>query len=205
MTNCWQCTLHEDFGKLLETRQFCDIEFVVGPDENPVRVPAHVALVAARSQWLRTRIRQAKEARDKHLEKVNTINIFFFRKFFITLEFWLGFRFLFRTIQRSTATRGSFKRCSSRSIWNDIELHIHRCVLTIWKQFMLLFILTLFFKLISIDRFYWSYIEKWVYLGFKMLYLINNSLIFAAGKEPATSNRVVLLIMDVYRLAVQVM
>ena len=38
-----------------------------------------------------------------------------------------------------------------------------------------------------------------------MLYLINNSLIFAAGKEPATSNRVVLLIMDVYRLAVQVM
>ena len=74
MTNCWQCTLHEDFGKLLETRQFCDIEFVVGPDENPVRVPAHVALVAARSQWLRTRIRQAKEARDKHLEKVNKIH-----------------------------------------------------------------------------------------------------------------------------------
>lgn len=68
-----QCTLHEDFGKLLETRQFCDIEFVVGSDESPMRIPAHVALVAARSQWLRTRIRQAKETRDKHLEKV--INI----------------------------------------------------------------------------------------------------------------------------------
>lgn len=79
LTNVFiQCTLHDDFGKLLETRQFCDIEFVVGPDENPVRIPAHVALVAARSQWLRTRIRQAKEARDKHLEKViNIINIFF--------------------------------------------------------------------------------------------------------------------------------
>lgn len=35
-----------------------------------MRIPSHVALVAARSQWLRTRIRQAREARDKHLEKV---------------------------------------------------------------------------------------------------------------------------------------
>lgn len=48
----------------------------MGPDENPVRIPAHVALVAARSQWLRTRIRQSKEARDKHLEKVNEIKLF---------------------------------------------------------------------------------------------------------------------------------
>ena len=41
-----------------------------------MRIPAHVVLVAARSQWLRTRIRQAKEARDKHLEKVAKASIF---------------------------------------------------------------------------------------------------------------------------------
>ncbi|XP_046979238.1 leucine-zipper-like transcriptional regulator 1 isoform X1 [Schistocerca americana] len=63
-----KCTLHEDFGKLLESRQFCDVEFVVGTEE--VKIPAHLAMVAARSQWLRARIRQAREARDKHLEKV---------------------------------------------------------------------------------------------------------------------------------------
>ena len=39
-----------------------------------MRIPAHIALVAARSQWLRTKIRQAREARDKHLEKVITNN-----------------------------------------------------------------------------------------------------------------------------------
>jgi len=55
---------------LLETRQFCDVEFVVGCDDGQMRIPAHIALVAARSQWLRTKIRQAREARDKHLEKV---------------------------------------------------------------------------------------------------------------------------------------
>ena len=61
---------------MLETRQFCDVEFVVGPDEVPVRILAHVALVAARSQWLRTRIRQSRENRDKHLEKVFIILFF---------------------------------------------------------------------------------------------------------------------------------
>jgi hypothetical protein len=64
-----KCTLHEDFGKLLEGRQFCDVEFVVGNEE--VKIPAHLAMVAARSQVLRNRIRQAREARDKHLEKVS--------------------------------------------------------------------------------------------------------------------------------------
>ena len=65
-----KCTVHDDFGKLLDSQQFTDVEFMVGPDDAPVRIPAHVALVAARSQWLRTRIRQAREARDKQLEKV---------------------------------------------------------------------------------------------------------------------------------------
>lgn len=36
-----------------------------------VKIPAHLAMVAARSQVLRNRIRQAREARDKHLEKVS--------------------------------------------------------------------------------------------------------------------------------------
>jgi len=45
---------------------------VVGSDDGQMRIPAHIALVAARSQWLRTKIRQAREARDKHLEKVIT-------------------------------------------------------------------------------------------------------------------------------------
>lgn len=25
-----KCTLHDDYGRLLETRQFCDIHFIVG-------------------------------------------------------------------------------------------------------------------------------------------------------------------------------
>ncbi|GFG28824.1 hypothetical protein Cfor_03040 [Coptotermes formosanus] len=63
-----KCTLHEDLGRLLEARQFCDVEFVVGSEE--VKIHAHLAMVAARSQFLRNRIRQARETRDKHLEKV---------------------------------------------------------------------------------------------------------------------------------------
>lgn len=64
-----KCTLHEDLGRLLDARQFCDVEFVVGSEE--VKIHAHVAMVTARSQFLRNRIRQAREARDKHLEKVS--------------------------------------------------------------------------------------------------------------------------------------
>lgn len=63
-----KCTLHEDFGKLLESRMFCDLQFLVGAEE--IKVLAHLALVAARSNYLRTKIRQAKENRDKHLEKL---------------------------------------------------------------------------------------------------------------------------------------
>ncbi|XP_046453722.1 leucine-zipper-like transcriptional regulator 1 [Daphnia pulex] len=132
-----KCTLHDDFGKLLETRQFCDIEFVVGPDENPVRIPAHVALVAARSQWLRTRIRQAKEARDKHLEKV-------FGSSFVPFK--------------------------------DLPLLEVRLKDAVPEAFEMI-------------------------LNFIYTDSIDPTL--KTGKEPATSNRVVLLIMDVYRLAVQ--
>ncbi|XP_039298383.1 leucine-zipper-like transcriptional regulator 1 isoform X2 [Nilaparvata lugens] len=63
-----KCTLHEDFGKLLELRQFCDVDFLVGVNE--VRIPAHLAMVCARSQWLKNRVVQAKEEREAHYDKV---------------------------------------------------------------------------------------------------------------------------------------
>lgn len=63
-----KCTLHDDFGKILESRLFCDVAFLVGPEE--VKILAHLALVAARSKYLRNKIRQAKEARDRHLESL---------------------------------------------------------------------------------------------------------------------------------------
>nr|CAD7255914.1 unnamed protein product [Timema shepardi] len=63
-----KCTLIEDFGKILRNRLFCDVEFVVGSEE--VTIPAHIAMVAARSQWLRNKIRKARSIRERHLEKV---------------------------------------------------------------------------------------------------------------------------------------
>lgn len=63
-----KCTLHDDFGRLLNNRLFCDVEFIVG--ELETKIPAHIAMVAARSEFLRARIRQAREKRDKHLEQV---------------------------------------------------------------------------------------------------------------------------------------
>lgn len=62
-----KCTLTEDYGKLLETRLFSDLVFLVGEDETLVQ--AHSAIVAARSQFLRASIRQAQDIRDKMLEK----------------------------------------------------------------------------------------------------------------------------------------
>lgn len=55
-----QCTMKDDFGKLLLGRQFTDVEFIVG--ENDVIVPAHAAIIAARCQHLRLKIEQAKES-----------------------------------------------------------------------------------------------------------------------------------------------
>lgn len=67
-----KCTLHDDFGRLLSLSLFCDVEFIVG--ELETKILAHIAMVAARSQFLRARIRQAREKRDKYLEQqfVNT-------------------------------------------------------------------------------------------------------------------------------------
>ncbi|GAB6032197.1 Leucine-zipper-like transcriptional regulator 1 [Chamberlinius hualienensis] len=65
-----KCTLHEDFGRILEIQQFCDVVFIVGEDQR--RIYAHVAFVTARSQWLRNRIRTARDQQEAHLEKVGS-------------------------------------------------------------------------------------------------------------------------------------
>lgn len=63
-----KCTLVTDFGRLLESNQFTDINFLLGRGEKVVA--AHIAMVAARSEWLRARIREAKASRDAHLSKL---------------------------------------------------------------------------------------------------------------------------------------
>ena len=63
-----RCTLVQDFGRLLESNQFTDINFIVG--ETETTIAAHIALVAARSGWLRSRIKEAKASRDAHLSKL---------------------------------------------------------------------------------------------------------------------------------------
>ncbi|ELT93946.1 hypothetical protein CAPTEDRAFT_218846 [Capitella teleta] len=54
-----KCTLHGDYGHLLDQKLFCDIDFIIGKEGE--KIEAHIALVAARSAWLRNRIRQALE------------------------------------------------------------------------------------------------------------------------------------------------
>uniref|UniRef100_A0A673CWA7 BTB domain-containing protein n=1 Tax=Sphaeramia orbicularis TaxID=375764 RepID=A0A673CWA7_9TELE len=54
-----KCTLHEDYGRLWENRQFCDVEFILGEREE--RVLGHIAIVTARCQWLRKKILQARD------------------------------------------------------------------------------------------------------------------------------------------------
>ncbi|XP_015263685.1 PREDICTED: leucine-zipper-like transcriptional regulator 1 [Gekko japonicus] len=54
-----KCTLHDDYGRLWENRQFSDMEFILGEKEERVR--GHIAIVTARCKWLRKKIIQAKE------------------------------------------------------------------------------------------------------------------------------------------------
>ena len=75
MANFPKCTLHDDFGKLLSTGQLADLRFVpaaggggefhaaaaaAAAATDPPPVLAHIAMVAARSEHLRNRIRNAK-------------------------------------------------------------------------------------------------------------------------------------------------
>lgn len=62
-----RCTLHEDFGRILKSQQFCDVTLLVGDEQTPVL--AHQAMLAARSQYLRTKI---KEAREELLSKIES-------------------------------------------------------------------------------------------------------------------------------------
>jgi hypothetical protein len=52
-----RCTLRDDFGRFLESGQFCDVNFVVGKDGAEETIPAHVAIVAARSERLQEKLR----------------------------------------------------------------------------------------------------------------------------------------------------
>ncbi|XP_031426823.1 leucine-zipper-like transcriptional regulator 1 isoform X2 [Clupea harengus] len=54
-----KCTLHEDYGKLFENRQFCDVVFILGEREE--KVLGHIAIVTARCQWLKKKILQARD------------------------------------------------------------------------------------------------------------------------------------------------
>ncbi|PFX31709.1 Leucine-zipper-like transcriptional regulator 1 [Stylophora pistillata] len=54
-----RCTLRGDFGRLLDSKQFCDMVFLVGKEET--RFLAHAAFVAARSPWLRKQLLRARE------------------------------------------------------------------------------------------------------------------------------------------------
>jgi hypothetical protein len=63
-----KCTLSEDFGKFLLNKQFCDVVFIVGPDET--KIPTHIAIIAARSHYLKAKIIAAKESRNQHFEKL---------------------------------------------------------------------------------------------------------------------------------------
>ena len=70
MANFPKCTLHDDFGKLLSTGQLADLRFVPAGEfhaaaaaaTDPPPVLAHIAMVAARSEHLRNRIRNAKSS-----------------------------------------------------------------------------------------------------------------------------------------------
>lgn len=52
-------TLHRDFSQLLKSRQFCDLKFIVGEDETEIE--AHTAIVVARSEFLKEKVREAKK------------------------------------------------------------------------------------------------------------------------------------------------
>ncbi|KAK0167024.1 hypothetical protein PV327_004475 [Microctonus hyperodae] len=70
-----KCTLHDDLGRLLNLRQFCDVEFFVGNEQAEKKIPAHIAMVAARSQFLRDRIRQAREERIEQTKDASLLEV----------------------------------------------------------------------------------------------------------------------------------
>lgn len=75
-SNYPRCTLHDDYGRLLASKQFIDVEFVIGKED--VIIPGHIAIISARSVWLRERIREAKAEQEKNY-KVNFKNLISFK------------------------------------------------------------------------------------------------------------------------------
>ncbi|XP_063541493.1 leucine-zipper-like transcriptional regulator 1 [Cydia strobilella] len=62
-----RCTLHDDFGRILKSQQFCDVVVLVGVEESCVL--AHQALLAARSTYLRARIQEAREELSRRIDE----------------------------------------------------------------------------------------------------------------------------------------
>ncbi|CAH2093649.1 unnamed protein product [Euphydryas editha] len=65
LSNYPRCTLHDDFSRILKSQQFCDVTLLVGADQTTVF--AHQAMLAARSQYLRAKIKEAKEELAKRI------------------------------------------------------------------------------------------------------------------------------------------
>lgn len=63
-----RCTLRDDFGSFFQKKQLCDIQFIVGPNED--KIMAHIAFVAARSNYLRAKILAARELSQQQLISV---------------------------------------------------------------------------------------------------------------------------------------
>lgn len=51
-----RCTLHDDFGRFLVQQEFCDVQFIVGVGADEVRILGHIAIMVARSEYLRGKI-----------------------------------------------------------------------------------------------------------------------------------------------------
>lgn len=66
--------MHDDYGRLLASKQFVDVEFIIGKEN--VVISGHIAIIAARSVWLRERIRRAKADCEKKA-KVSENNLLF--------------------------------------------------------------------------------------------------------------------------------
>ncbi|XP_050307728.1 leucine-zipper-like transcriptional regulator 1 [Anthonomus grandis grandis] len=86
-----KCTLHEDYGNLLtktECHRYYDIRFCVG--ENEEMIFAHVPMVAARSAYLREKVREAKVAMEERIaklfrdnNKINHVNVSHYMEVFL--------------------------------------------------------------------------------------------------------------------------
>ncbi|XP_033108495.1 leucine-zipper-like transcriptional regulator 1 [Anneissia japonica] len=64
-----RCTLKDDFGKLLLSQQFTDIEFIVG--EEAVSCPSHAAIIAGRCRYLKNKMEQARDIQNQQAEKAS--------------------------------------------------------------------------------------------------------------------------------------